>query len=82
MGLLAAKEPDVSWNSKISHKMWIESKQGTGIKEYHPLIIGYQEAINTMRRGSGSSLESATYFNLPMPALPKIRESHFLGYEN
>lgn len=73
--------PDVLCNAKMLHKRWVDGKHGTAIQEYHPRIIGYQEAVNELKNSAGSSLESTTYISLPMPVLPKIRESHFLGYE-
>lgn len=78
----SATWPTVLTNSKLLHKKWLTAGNGKDIAPYHPRIIGYQDAVESVRSELGDTLESTTFIDLPVQVLKEIRESHYLGFEN
>lgn len=73
--------PAVLRNARSLHRKWINAQNNSAIRDYHPRVIGYQEAVNCIKEEIGDNMESSAYISLPIVVLSEIRSSHFLGFE-
>eukprot|EP00172_Hildenbrandia_rubra_P004243 Plantae.Rhodophyta-Hildenbrandia_rubra.ctg8188.p1 GENE.Plantae.Rhodophyta-Hildenbrandia_rubra.ctg8188~~Plantae.Rhodophyta-Hildenbrandia_rubra.ctg8188.p1 ORF type:complete len:223 (-),score=23.23 Plantae.Rhodophyta-Hildenbrandia_rubra.ctg8188:110-778(-) len=72
-----ARWPEPLESSKLLHRKWLCAGGKAQMKEHHPAIVGFEDALKKLRSHSADGVSSTARIALPFPA-----QSHILDKNN